>query len=138
MPDLSNPASLKFVTDNIYLIGRTKMADTIMINGKHKQVKVYYIKPNKKAEFLDFCKNGVNIAGVQHKSVRQWLIDEGVKRVDFWICAQPGFPDSLALIAAVDYGEHGPDWSGIPHIEDYLQGAWATIEPQPDLLIDLP
>jgi hypothetical protein len=87
------------------------MADKIKVKADYKEVKLYFIKPDRKIAFLDFY----------HSNIIPWLQGQGVTLADVWVVDRS---DCLALVVALD--RDGTDWYLIPHIGDYVDGPVPT------------
>ncbi len=95
------------------------MVGKIVLSPDHKAVKLYFIKPDRKLEFLDFYK----------KSIIPWLYRNDVKMANVWVVDRQ---DCLVLTVALDRDDN--EWYLIDGLEDYIDGPLPPpIQPRPEL-----
>ena len=119
-----------------------------------RYLKTYYLKADKKEEFIKFFNDGIRDAtgdfvkdeqGRPIEGPRKWLTDNNVTRVTAWTVeygAESGWEtppqetpaQEVMLVAATDSDE--TDWYEIPAIKEFLRRTDRPyIEPKPELSI---
>jgi hypothetical protein len=92
------------------------MADQILLNDAHREVKLYLCKTGvSDADILNYC----------NTTVRTWLGQNDVTRADFWIAT--GGDGVRVLVAAINQVD--TDWSKMPNVKDFLEADWEEGNP---------
>lgn len=86
-------------------------AEKIVVTPAHKAVKLYFIKSDRKIEFLDFYKSKIN----------PWLIRKNVNLANVYIVDRA---DSLVLTVVLDRDD--TEWYLIDGLADFVDGPIPT------------